>query len=295
MAFSDDTYIIAIGESLVTTKTLLKKEFAHCQEWAHASGARFGVEKTKVIHFASPNQYDAGPMSEFIEDFNDDEKHEGKSLKVLGVLLKADKKGNLSWTDHYEHLKVRARKLQTNFSRIVRMTNGLDVISALRLYKGAHRSALTYACGAWYEPSDNPWFLDTDTTKIRHRESIFDDPSYVSTVGPSQSFARDPARRAQSELLDRFQNRFLCMILGAFKRVPRPYLSVELHIEPLSLYVYRRSVTTRANKVDTDVFRTIMTARDTVIRFGLAIREPSSRTLRSRHVPRTIHLCRHIS
>jgi hypothetical protein len=183
MAFSDDTYIIAIGESLITIKTLLKKEFAHCQEWAHASGARFGVEKTKVIHFASPNQYDAGPMSEFIEGFNDDEKHEGTSLKVLGVLLKADKKGNLSWTDHYEHLKVRARKLQTDFSRIVRMTNGLDVISALRLYKGAHRSALTYACGAWYEPSDNPWSLDTYTTKIRHRESIFDDPSYVSTVG----------------------------------------------------------------------------------------------------------------
>lgn len=281
MAFSDDTYIIAIGLSLQLTKALLSTEFRHCQEWAHRSGARFNVERTEIIHFASPGQRDAPPMSDFIDGFDDE--LEVTTLKVLGVIIAADDAGNLSWNAHFDHLDTRAADLETDFRRIVKMTTGLDVISALQVYKACVRSALTYACAAWYEPSDDPWYLSTDARCDEDHDTDSDrDPDYVSNL-PRRSFhARDVTRRQWSERLDKYQNTFLKIILGSFKHAPQHFRRLELHIERMDLYAYRLAVSTRANLIGVEMGDTILAAKNQVESFAQALCTRPGMDLRSR-------------
>ena len=68
-------------------------------------------------------------MSEYMDGF--DNELEVTTLKVLGIVIAADAEGNLSWKDHFNHLETRAKDLETDFKRIVKITTGLDVVSAL--------------------------------------------------------------------------------------------------------------------------------------------------------------------
>ncbi|KAF1843076.1 uncharacterized protein K460DRAFT_247485, partial [Cucurbitaria berberidis CBS 394.84] len=205
------------------------------------------INKTELVHFASKHQKNAQPMSSFIDGFND--AYEGSTLKILGVIIAVDNEGNLDWSKHFEYLRTKVANLEKDFKRIVKMTYGLDVVSALQVYKTCIRSAITYGSAAWYEPCDKPWYLSSD----------------IGTTGPPDSQVH--LDTAFNDNLDHFQNKFLRVILGAFQMTHRPYLWNELGIERLDLFVYMSAVTTRANLIETDVWKTIVHAKSRVETF----------------------------
>jgi hypothetical protein len=72
------------------------------------------------------------------------------------------------------------------------MTTGINVISALQVYKGAHCATLTYGCTAWFEPSDEPEYVETDTNDAcQHYDSSADDSDQVPALHPPQSYPSD--------------------------------------------------------------------------------------------------------
>lgn len=281
MAYSDDTYIIAVGISLLKTKTLLRTAFDQCHQWAKESGASFAVEKTNLIHFASEDQWNAPPMSSYIPGFDDS--HETSRddkeacLKRLGIIIQADSSGNPTWHKHIEHLQSQAQGLAKTFARMTKMTSGLDVATAVQVYRTGVLPAFVYGIAAWFEPPDQPWFLKGESPSSDALNQRSDDDE-DSTYKPQALGSSDLHRKQWSESLNKLQNPFLRIVSDSLQQSRNHILRRELCVEQMDLLAYRIAVSIRANLLGTEVWQTIVTARDRVKAYARYIAAESRMT-----------------
>jgi hypothetical protein len=277
IAYSDDAYIIAVSNCLKATKSILQKEFSRCQSWTEQSGASFNPKKVEVIHFASVSQGQAPPMSHYIPDLigEDNKKH----LKMLGIVISVDGDGNLSWTSHFKEMSEKVERLERDFKRIVKMTSCLEFHNAVQVYTACIRPSFTYGCAAWFEPEDTPWYLDK--TEYKDEPAKGDSPYHPLRYEHSM-YSPNDKRRIWNAKLEKFQCKFLRIILGSFQKVPRFYLRKDTWIESADLFAYRTAVATRSNLIGTEVWYTIERAAKRVDDFARLTAPRSDKILRNR-------------
>ena len=293
LAYSDDTYVIVIGKSLRENKVALAHQYRLCVRWANSSGASFGAAKTKVIHFASPQQNDDGPMSKYIPGFNDELEYDctttGKDhhMTILGVRFAVDAHGNLDWAAHWRYLDEVFHERFAGFQRIVHPTYGLSMLEAVDVFKAGVVSAILTNNVIWLELCEGLWFLRDPSHPFRADDDPSESYSRSDIKSSKLLFAQHSVRAARWSQIRKWGEKCHRLITSAMQGTPHWYCRAELNLEPLEVIAYRSAVATLANIMGTPEWDTICSAKERVrdyARSNSSERVPELRGGRGRRV-----------
>ena len=286
MAFVDDIHLIAVSTSVDLNQRVLAREYFRCDHWGHTSGNTFSVHKCKLIHIGSLiERKDARPMSDYIPQFNDPEKPLD-TLRVLGLILHVNRRGNLTWDRHYEYIQAKTKILLGAFRRIIRPAWGLPLKESRELYCTWIRPALTYGSAAFWTPSedvaptircalnhevydtfsDAATEYDSDMDRMDDSDSNFD---YIpSRTCEPDTYVHDKPTRELRGNFEARQNDFLRPVAGAPHGTATIIVQKELYIESQDCFMSRLRTTALANLHGTKEGKTIRDAVDKVEEMG---------------------------
>jgi hypothetical protein len=230
MGYVDDTYLIAVSSSISRNNKLVAKAHEQCSEWADKHGAEFNPKKYTVMHFAGSKTLKRdGEKVPRIEGVT--KKSVTTELNILGVTLQS----NLKWKAHVDNVCKKVSGIANAFRKTTSSAYGVRQNFKRRLYVSTARSVLTYACAAWHCPRG--------LTSNRERHEV--PKSYLGNFEVQQ-------------------NKFLRLILGALRHTRCQVLRKESFVETLAIYLDCTSLSTRARLLGTDVWTTIVNARNSV-------------------------------
>ncbi|KAF2684209.1 hypothetical protein K458DRAFT_303151, partial [Lentithecium fluviatile CBS 122367] len=145
-------------------------------------------------------------------------------LEILGVTLQS----NLKWKTHVDNVRKKVCGITRAFRKVASSTHGVRQNFKQRLYLSTARTVLNYACAAWYCP-------------------------------------RAPALpESYLDALKTQQNTFFRIILGGLLHNRRSVLRKESYIETLAVHLDQTSLLTRARLLATEVWDTIVNARNAI-------------------------------
>lgn len=214
IAFVDDTYILVASKSHRENCRILEIAHQRLIDWAEAHSVKFGPEKYNFMNFVYPEggrtnqaQVRERPNIEGLPP--DAALFEKKWLKILGV--KVDH--TLSWKQQVESILEKAEKARQRLQWTSSSVRGHNLGNMRRMYVAMVQSILAYATPAWgFRPR-----IEKDYPHMHISATLLHD-------------------------LDKWQQRCLRFIAGAFRTSPHMVMYKELFLHKLSDMIYYKAL-----------------------------------------------------
>ena len=156
IGFVDDTTLLASGKDLDETHSILKNMMERRNgvfDWSRTYNSPLEMNKLALVDFTHSHEKAKGvqplTLTQPIGGIN--HIHQIKpspNAKLLGVVLDE----RLSWSAQHERVREKAVKWTSAFRRYTKVTLGIRMIDARRLYNAVAVPRICYAADIWYHP-----------------------------------------------------------------------------------------------------------------------------------------------
>jgi len=217
IGFADDVQLLAFGDSAAENCRKLGRVHDRCIAWAKRTGMQPSPQKYELIHFSKRRTIAGETQASLTLPGITIQPKD--EVRVLGIWL--DPK--LRWGAHIRKTITKADHQLRGLQAVAASTWGATFSRARQVYTAVVRSSLTHGAGVWHAPTQG------DRTSSKGVETP----------------------------LDKYQNKGLRVVAGAFRATPVRALETETYIPPLNIYLDSRLATFRTRLKDTGLERII--------------------------------------